>query len=189
MASSTTRTTSRLGLRIRVAVLALVAAVVLSFAGIAQADVSLVMDPSPPFTGTIIAGDFAESSSGVESYDFSGEASNPAGSVLRLLVRARANGAVVSGSEQTFILAADATTSFHYAFTRTGGPITSVGLEFESPDGTVNFVAGVIAIKAGSLAVPASGTWGRWMLSALLLLVGLGHGRRPSRGRPTFASA
>ncbi len=148
---------------------------------VAAAAVSIVMDPSPPFSGSLVVGDFTEPAPGVnETYKFSGEARNDAPAAMRLFVVARANGADVSGSQQTFTLAANATTSLNYAFTDPGPSPATVGLDFEAPDGTVSFVAGSFD-AATVVSAPAIGTGALVALMALLMLLGL---RRSVRGPP-----
>jgi hypothetical protein len=151
---------------------ALVAAALAS-SRIALADVSVVMDPSPPFSGTLVAGDFAESTRGIdETYTFNGEASNATANAMRLVVTARANGAVVSGSDQTLSLAPNATTSFNYTFADPGASPSTVGLDFDAPDGTVSFVAGTFHAQPVA-AAPATGSRSLAVLATLLLLCGV----------------
>ncbi len=140
---------------------------------VAAAAVSIVMDPSPPFSGSLVVGDFTEPAPGVnETYKFSGEARNDAPAAMRLFVVARANGVDVSGSQQTFTLAGNATTSLNYTFTDPGPSPATVGLDLEAPDGTVSFVAG--SFDAGPVAlVPATGTAAIAALMTILMLLGL----------------
>jgi hypothetical protein len=161
-----------------------VAAGTLAASRIAAADVSIVMDPSPPFSGTLVLGDVSEATRGVnERYTFNGQASNTTATTLRLVVSARANGALVSGSQQTFNLAANATTPITYAFTDPGPSPSTVGLDFDAPDGTVSFVAGTFGAAPVAAAAPAMGARSLAVVATLLLFCGFAAMRaRPYGG-------
>jgi hypothetical protein len=158
-------------------------AALLPSARVASANVSIVMDPSPPFSGVLVAGDFSEPTHGAnEQFQFNGEARNDTAAAMRLLVRARANGAGIAVSQQVFQLAPNAVTSFSYSYTRPGPSPATVGLEFEAPDGTVSFVAGVF--NAGPLAaVPALGSLGIAALAGVLALLGFSFASRRATSR------
>jgi MYXO-CTERM domain-containing protein len=151
-------------------------------ASIAGADVTIVADPSPPFSSTLVLGNFAETNTtGNERYQFTGQASNTATTSLRLLVRARGNGAAISASQETLTLAPGAVTPFNYDFTWVGHSPSSVGIEFEGPDGTIQFIAGTFHASAVTAPpAPATTPWALGALAAGLLLMGA---RRASSGR------
>ena len=139
-------------------------------AGLAAADVTVVLDPSPPITGTLVVGDLAEATIGVnERYRFSGQGRNDGSASRRLLIRARADGLAIPGSQQSFLLA-PGSTSYAYDFTYANHPSpATVGLEFEAPDGTIAFIAGLFQ-AAPAAPIPATTPVTLGVLAVILLL-------------------
>ena len=136
----------------------------------AAADVSLVMDPSPPISSTLVFGDFTEGATGaLEKYSFTGHARNDGGTTRRLLVRARANGAVVAGSERSFDCAPGSTTAVVYGVTTRHA--ATVGLEFEPPDGTLTAISGFFQATPAPAQPAPAGTPGTLAWFATVLLV------------------
>jgi hypothetical protein len=173
--------------RVRRCLMAALVAGTLASSRIAAAEVSIVMDPSPPFSGTLMIGDFSESAPGDnETFKFNGEARNTTANAMRLIVSARENGAIADGSQQTFTLAANATTSISYVFRDLGPSPSTVGLDFDAPDGTVSFVAGTFdaAPAPPPAPAPAMGSRGLAGLATLLLFSGViamrARARRPA---------
>jgi hypothetical protein len=160
----------------------------------AYSAVSIVVDPGPPIASTpLTVGDFQESETGtLERFQFSGTARNNSALTVQLHVSARADGAVVPGSEVTFALAPNASTGFTYDYTLSTHP-SSVGLQFQASGGTVAFVGGLFQATpfngAPALAVPGLLTAAAaiWFLGSLRLTQRARHASR--RGHASQARA
>jgi hypothetical protein len=159
---------------------------VLSWSVTAAADIKVTADPSPSFGATpLVFGDFPENAHGSnEHYNFNGEAQNTTAAPLHLQVSARANGGVIAGSTQEFVIPPGGSwTPFDYDFTRTGAPSpATVGVEFVCIDGTMNSIHGLFD-AAPTPAVPASSLTTLGLLFAALLFSGamLSKGRAMGR--------
>jgi hypothetical protein len=138
------------------------------------AAMTIVFDPAP-LTGTR-SSDLPETLSGAnEHYDFSGTANNSSSVAVQLTLRARADGADIPGSDQTFPIPPMQTTTFTYHFIWTGHPAPSTaGLTF-SASSPLAFVAGTFTWSPGEPPppqVPAAPRVVVALLGAALLLAG-----------------
>jgi hypothetical protein len=142
---------------------------------------TITLDPAP-LDGSRSA-DLPETGSGMnERYQFTGTARNDGSIAVQLSLAARANGADIVGSLQTFVLPPQATTQFQYDFTNTSQPVpATVGLTSTS-DGALAFVAGAFTFSHAA-PVPALPRLATVVLFGALLLTGIAAVRAgPRRG-------